>query len=224
MEEWRDVKNSPRYEVSNLGNVRHKSRKNILKPRKDEKNYGYICYEVHLADETGKQRNQKIHRLVAEAFIPNPENKPKVDHIDRNPANNRADNLRWTTSSENNINAGLRSDNTSGHRGIFFCNQKQKWAIAYEFEKKKYHGGYYATLEEAVANYKDPSNLKSGETLDYSKPIDNSTGHKNISVKRNGFVFEITQNKVRHRKNFKTLEEAVAYKTNYLGVGAVVAE
>lgn len=46
-----------------------------------------------------------VHRLVAETFIPNPENKPCVDHIDRNPANNHVDNLRWVTYSENNYNS-----------------------------------------------------------------------------------------------------------------------
>jgi hypothetical protein len=173
MEEWRNIESSPLYEVSNLGNVRHKKRQTLLKGRPDKSKNNYIRYNVHIADENGKQRNQKIHRLVANAFIPNPDNKPEIDHIDRNPANNRADNLRWTTRAENMINCSLRSDNKSGHRGIYFVKQKQKWAICYEFEKKKHHGGFYATLEEAVANYKNPSNLKSGETLDYTDKVKN---------------------------------------------------
>jgi hypothetical protein len=216
MEEiYKDVEGFPHYEVSNLGNVRHKKRKQILKPRENKKKGTYICFEVHLADETKIQKNQKIHRLVANAFIPNPENKTEIDHIDRNPANNRVDNLRWTTRAENMINCSLRSDNISGHRGIYFVKQRQKWVICYEFEKKKHYGGQYDTFEEAVANYKDPSNLKSGETLDYSKPVDNTTGHKNISINRGKFVFEITKDKVRHRASFKTLEEAVLYKEKY---------
>lgn len=217
MEEiYKDIEGFPHYEVSNLGNVRHKKRKQVLIPRGHKKKGTYICYEVHLADETGIQKNQKVHRLVAKAFIPNPENKPEIDHIDRNPANNHIDNLRWTTRAENMINSSLRSDNKSGHRGIWFCNTKQKWCISYEFEKKKYHGGYYNTLEEAIANYKDPSNLKSCETLDYSKPINNKTGHKHISMNKGRYVFEIIKDKVRHRQTFSTLEEAVAYKEKYL--------
>jgi hypothetical protein len=217
MEEiYKDVKGFPHYEVSNLGNVRHKKRKQILKGRPDKAaKCDYVRFNVCIADETGKQSNQKIHRLVADAFIPNPDNKPEIDHIDRNPANNRVDNLRWTTRAENMINCSLRSDNKSGHRGIYFVKQKQKWAICYEFEKKKHHGGFYTTLEEAIANYKNPSNLKSGETLDYSKPVDNATGHKNISINKGKFVFEITKNKVRHRATFTTLQEAVLYKEKY---------
>lgn len=46
-------------------------------------------------------KNFYVHRLVAEVFIPNPENKPMVDHIDRNPRNNAVSNLRWVTRSEN---------------------------------------------------------------------------------------------------------------------------
>lgn len=48
--------------------------------------------------------SEYLHRLVAKIFVPNPENKPQVDHIDTNPLNNRADNLRWVTQSENNNN------------------------------------------------------------------------------------------------------------------------
>jgi hypothetical protein len=117
MEEvWRDIATSPNYEVSTFGNVRHKTRLHILKPqpqKRDKKNY-----QVCIADTNGIQHNQKIQRLVAFAFIPNPNNKPQIDHIDRNPANNRVDNLRWVTRSEKYKNTGIRSDNTSGEKNI----------------------------------------------------------------------------------------------------------
>jgi len=174
----------------------------------------YECFQVHIADEDGKQRNKKIHRLVAQAFIPNPnpEKKGIVDHIDHNTSNNKVENLRWASTSENSINQSLRSDNTSGHRGIFFCNQKQKWKITYEFEKKSYHGGFYDTIEEAIANYKDPSMLKDGEKLDYTKPLNTATGEKNIWKTQSGFEVCFQKDKVRHRKKFKTLEEAIEYR------------
>lgn len=76
------------YEVSNLGNVRINSK---LKDFSNTKGY----YKI---------RGTLVHRIVAELFIPNPENKPYVDHIDTNIHNNRVDNLRWVTSSDNNFN------------------------------------------------------------------------------------------------------------------------
>lgn len=216
MEEWEQIETSPLYEVSNHGNVRHTKRKMNLKPRSSPKKADYVCYEVNIADETGKQRNQKIHQLVAIAFLPNPNNRSEIDHIDRNPANNKVENLRWVSRSENMINAGLRSDNKSGHTGIYFCSQKQKWKITYQFENKTHHGGFYDTKEEAIANYKDSSNLKSGETLDYTKPLNTKTGQKHISINRNRFVVEITRAGVRNRSSHTTLEEAVAYRDKIL--------
>lgn len=58
-------------------------------------------YRVVSAMIDGKQKNFYVHRLIAEAFIPNPDNKPEVNHIDGNPANNRVENLGWVTRSEN---------------------------------------------------------------------------------------------------------------------------
>lgn len=52
-----------------------------------------------------KNKRYYIHRIVAETFIPNPDNKPYIDHIDRNPSNNNVENLRWVTVSENNYNS-----------------------------------------------------------------------------------------------------------------------
>ena len=103
-EEWRPVKGyEDRYEVSNMGLVRSITRVTSYGRRRKSKEIyvktinGYKV--VSLFDS--KIRNHKIHRLVADAFIPNPENKPCVDHIDTNRTNNNVDNLRWVTYKEN---------------------------------------------------------------------------------------------------------------------------
>ena len=84
------------YEISNLGRIKRISTGNIIKPDKEEKGYRRLSIKVN-----GKKKHFAVHRLVAIAFIPNPENKPQVDHIDGNIANNQVSNLRWCFNKEN---------------------------------------------------------------------------------------------------------------------------
>ncbi len=86
------------YEISNTGQVRSVRTGRILKQFLVN---GYL--RVGLSKD-GVEKKFYIHRLVAQAFIPNPKNKPQIDHIDGNKQNNRVDNLRWVTSKENNNN------------------------------------------------------------------------------------------------------------------------
>ena len=72
-----------------------------LKPIKHKN--GYL--KIVLYDENGKSIEYALHRLVAETFIPNPENKPQVNHKDGNKLNNCVDNLEWCTAKENSIHA-----------------------------------------------------------------------------------------------------------------------
>lgn len=102
---WKPIKDfEGYYEVSNIGRVRSLNYKRtgkgkILKNIEDYK--GYL--EVVLT-KNGKRKQFKVHRLVAEAFIPNPENKPCIDHINTIKSDNRVENLRWVTYKENSNN------------------------------------------------------------------------------------------------------------------------
>lgn len=87
----------PVYAITSDGRVWSHRRGKFLKPKIDR--YGYLC--VHLS-YGGHSYHRTIHRLVAEAFIPNPDNKPTVNHKDENKFNNCVDNLEWMTVSENN--------------------------------------------------------------------------------------------------------------------------
>lgn len=96
----------PNYTITDDGHVyslnyMNTGKKNKLKPRIDK--YGY--HTVHFRRD-GMHINKSIHRLVAEHFIPNPENLPQVNHIDGDKANNNVSNLEWCTNSHN-INHAL---------------------------------------------------------------------------------------------------------------------
>ena len=81
------------------------------------------------------QRRKHIHHIVAETFIPNPNNFSIIDHIDGNPLNNRITNLRWSTITQNNINSRLRCDNTSGFKGI--TRNHHGWSAEYTIDGKR---------------------------------------------------------------------------------------
>lgn len=104
IEIYKTIEEYPNYEVSNMGNVRRKGRK-ILRPL-FTKNTGY--YMVCLYNEFGNKR-VLIHRLVADAFLPNPNNYPVVNHINEDKTDNRVENLEWCTQSYN-INYGTSID------------------------------------------------------------------------------------------------------------------
>lgn len=84
------------YAISNLGRIKNLKTNNIIKPDKEEKGYRRLSIVVN-----GKKKHYAVHRLVAIAFIPNPLNKPQVDHIDNNKSNNVVSNLRWCSNKEN---------------------------------------------------------------------------------------------------------------------------
>ena len=124
-EEWRDVKGyDGRYQVSNLGRVkslmthnsshgvRHEIYKTtIFKPGHCGRNGGYECVGLM---KDGKRNRHRVHRLVAEAFIPNPNNLPMIDHINRNKSDNRVENLRWCNGATNRRNCNYNSFFTIG--------------------------------------------------------------------------------------------------------------
>jgi len=100
METWKDIEGLENYKISNNGKVYSKKRNKILKPNINRGGY----YKVDLF-KLSKCHRKRIHRLVAEAFIPNPNNLPQINHKDGNRLNNNVNNLEWCTQHWNNIHA-----------------------------------------------------------------------------------------------------------------------
>lgn len=110
MEIWKDIKGyEGKYQVSNYGSVKSVKRNLILRPQ--ERSHGYLSVWLY-----GSGRNNRtqvsVHRLVAEAFIPNPDNKAEVNHKDEDKTNNRAENLEWI-SHKDNTNYGTAQERRS---------------------------------------------------------------------------------------------------------------
>ena len=95
-ETWKICSEFPNYEVSNHGNLRHIHGE--MRKFRYIKGYAYVCIRAN-----GKYRNLRVHRLIAKEFIPNPENKPCVNHKNGKKEDNRIENLEWCTPSENEL-------------------------------------------------------------------------------------------------------------------------
>lgn len=96
-EVWKRVEGYTRYEVSNYGRVRNFFTKEQKALRKTKT--GYMITDLK---ENGSKKTAYVHRLVAQAFIPNPNNKPQINHKDENKDNNFVSNLEWCTIEYNN--------------------------------------------------------------------------------------------------------------------------
>lgn len=161
---WKDVPGyEGLYQVSNLGRVKSLSRyvngrKPLVKPLKERilkfwNNRGYLC--VRLCPNPKVRKCIGIHRLVAFAFIPNPNDYPEIDHIDGNPSNNNVENLRWVTHRQNELNPITRERISNsrigeknpiyGKRGKEIHNAKAVVRIDQNGEEK-----YYDSIADAA--------------------------------------------------------------------------
>lgn len=123
-------------------------------------NSGYAAIKLTVK---GKRFSKLVHRLVAEHFIPNPENKKEVNHIDGNKLNNNVCNLEWVTSSENKQHAlatglkeynfptkGIKLSSKSKYHNVGYDKFRDKWRAAIRLDGKTYHQKRFDTEEEAA--------------------------------------------------------------------------
>lgn len=155
MEIYKDIDGyNGEYQVSNYGNVKSFKRgERILKPRKNHKGYCFVTLS-----KDGLNKNINVHRLVAMAFIPNPNNLPQINHINENKRNNRVENLEWCDARYNN-NYGTGNERRGNKRckpivqydadNIIIGIWKSAKAVA---QQKKLHKGNIAACAKGKRN------------------------------------------------------------------------
>ena len=143
----------PNYLIHDDGRVYNKKRNKFLKHRTHKDGYKFVGLY-----KDGKEKRFSVHRLVAIHYIPNPDNKPEVDHISRIKYDNRIENLRWATGSENNQNKEKYYNNTSGHKNISYHKQNDRWLYEKTINGKKVQK-YFDSKIDCIC-YKYISQLK----------------------------------------------------------------
>lgn len=133
---WAEIPDFPNYEVSSEGDVRNKKFNRMLAFSLNCKNF--TTYRRVTLFKNGQRHYKQVHRLVAEAFLPNPQNLPQVDHKDDNGENNSVSNLKWVTASQN-------------IKKSFMQNREQKLAIC----KKGSLKGREAIRKKSALKYQD---------------------------------------------------------------------
>ena len=137
----------PNYLIYPDGRVWSKNGKGrFLKPQTHTCKYYFVT--LH---NNNKRKTLTIHRLIAQHYIPNPNDYPCVDHINRVRTDNRIENLRWATHQMNNQNRSKMNSNTSGHS--YIARSRYKWKFQKNIDDKKYIRYFYTKTEAICYKY-----------------------------------------------------------------------
>lgn len=177
-ENWKTITRFPNYEVSDHGNVRVKETKYIMKPFTNEA--GYL--RISITNITCKRKKFYIQRLVANEFLPNPENKQTVNHINNNRLDNRMCNLEWATMSEQIIHK-YKTNNKFERR----INIKAIWRVDCNTLEKLEK---YVSTTEAVKWIKQNNLTDSLNELNLRQKLTNVSNGKNNSAYGYKWLYE----------------------------------
>ena len=134
-------------QFSNLGRIKsfYRFKEGKILNNRDIDCYGYARVVIN-------HKKYKFHRYIAELFVPNPENKPEINHKDGNKLNNRADNLEWTTRSENQKHAyklGLQKPSEKQKQAVSKWNKENRIKKVYQYNTNGELIAIYNSQKEA---------------------------------------------------------------------------
>lgn len=144
---WKKIDEFEKYSVSNYGRVRKDKSGKIL----NQKIRGKYCYiGLH---KDGKQFNRMVHRLVGLAFLENTDNKPEIDHKDKNKMNNHVSNLRFASHGENMRNRNKLANCSSIYKGVCLHSKYPKYVAYIKINNKYNYLGFFEDEKEAGLAY-----------------------------------------------------------------------
>lgn len=150
MEHWKTIKGFENYQVSDQGRVRSVKTGNILKTHPNT--HGYLIVSL------GRKHKERIHRLVARAFLSGYFESAHVDHLNGVKTDNRSVNLQWVTPRENITRGGLSMKNphkTSKYPGVCWAKHARKWRVTIVYKGKHYHLKYFHDESRAARLYEE---------------------------------------------------------------------
>ena len=200
---WKPIKDyEGLYEVSNLGKIKRLSKtiinykereyifeEKIMKPFKG--NSGYLIIDL---TKNKIRRKFLVHRLVAEAFIPNPENKPCVDHINTIREDNRAENLRWVTRSENCNNELTKKHMSDGQMGKQLSEDTKK-----KIRKSLKGNKRSEETKDKIRKSKESKKVYCIELNKVFESINEASRELNLS---SGHISDVCRGKRKHEKGY----------------------
>lgn len=152
---WLPIDGCDFFEVSNLGRV-----KSLPRPKTPKENIlkGGLCSKkkyrhVNIKTNNSKVRFASVHRLVASAFLPNPNGYKFVNHKNSNSQDNTIDNLEWCTSRENNSHMRMKMKGSSKYVGVHFNKDRNKYYSTIKVNGKVYFLGRFKKEEDAAEAY-----------------------------------------------------------------------
>jgi NUMOD4 motif/HNH endonuclease/NUMOD1 domain len=152
-EEWRDIPGYDMYQASNLGNVKNKKLDKQLAKCQSDRGYERLTLRKTQSDGKKIYVTEDVHRLVAKAFLPNPENKKTVNHKNKVRNDNRIDNLEWATYSEQNKHAKIETYTDQYSNSSFKPDQDDNEEIWKKTDHENYAVSNTGKIKNIARNY-----------------------------------------------------------------------